>query len=372
MIIFRYLARQIFQVMSAVTVILMVVVMISRFLGYLGQAVAGEISSDILLRLMIFRLPEFLLVIVPFSLFLAILLAFGRMYSENEMTVLSACGYSQKRVALSVIISASFLSVVMGILSLQVAPLGLQNTELLLETQDELTELDLIVAGQFQRFAGGMRTTYAESLSSSSAGRRLNNTFVTWRRGFDSQNEQSLRVILSDSARPVIDEETGRRFMLLEKGVLYEGIPGQANYLVTQFDEQAILLPEPERKTELVLKKSLPTQALLDSTEPSYKAELQWRISVMLMIPILTLIAVPMSRVQPRKGRFSKILPASLLYAFYYVSLQMAMTLIEDEVLPVAIGLWWVHLLFLGLGLFLLFAPKLRRPPKHLIAEVLS
>lgn len=372
MIIFRYLARQIFQVMSAVTFILMVVVMISRFLGYLGQAVAGEISSDILLRLMIFRLPEFLLVIVPFSLFLGILLAFGRMYSENEMTVLSACGYSQKRVTLSTIISASFLSVIMGILSLQIAPMGLQNTERLLESQDELTELDLIVAGQFQRFNEGLRTTYAESISSSSAGRLLNNTFVAWRGAEGSTEDPRLRVILSDTARPVIDEESGRRFMLLEKGVLYEGIPGQANYLVTQFDEQAILMPEPERVTELVLEKSLPTQTLLNSALPAHKAELQWRLSVILMIPILTLIAVPMSRVEPRKGRFSKLLPATLLYAVYYVSLQMAMTLLEDEVLPIAIGLWWVHAIFLALGLFLVFAPRLRRPPKKLKREALA
>ena len=372
MIIFRYLARQIFQVMSAVTLILIVVVMISRFLNYLGQAVAGEISSDILLRLMIFRLPEFLLVIVPFALFLAILLAFGRMYSENEMTVLSACGYSQKRVALSTIISASFLSVIMGLLSLQIAPLGLQNTELLLESQDELTELDLIVAGQFQLFDSGMRTTYAESISSSAVGRLLNNTFVAWRRVNDSTNEQNLRVILSDTARPIIDEETGRRFMLLENGVLYEGIPGQANYLVTQFDEQAILMPEPERGAELVLEKSLPTQMLWNSTQPSYQAELQWRLSVILMIPILTLIAVPMSRVEPRKGRFSKLLPASVLYAVYYVSLQIAMTLLEDERVPIAVGLWWVHAIFLGLGLYLLFAPRLRRPPKKLRHEALS
>jgi lipopolysaccharide export system permease protein len=358
--------------MSAVTIILMVVVMISRFLGYLGQAVAGEISSDILLRLIIFRLPEFLLVIVPFSLFLAILLAFGRMYSENEMTVLSACGYSQKRVAVSTIVSASFLSVIMGVLSLQIAPLGLQSTERLLEAQDELTELDLIVAGQFQRFDEGLRTTYAESISNSADGRLLNNTFVTWRRGYDRANNQNLRVILSDTARPVIDEASGRRFMLLENGVLYEGIPGQANYLVTQFDEQAILLPEPGRVTELVLNKSLPTQTLWNSALPAYQAELQWRLSVILMIPILTLIAVPMSRVEPRKGRFSKLLPASVLYAIYYVSLQMAMTLLEDEVVPIAVGLWWVHILFLGLGLYLLFAPKLRRPPKKPKREALA
>lgn len=352
--------------MSAITLILIVVVMISRFLGYLGQAVAGEISSDILLRLMIFRLPEFLLVIVPFALFIGILLAFGRMYSENEMTVLNACGYSHKRVAVSTILSASFLSIFMGLLSLSIAPLGLQHTELLLESQDELTELDLIVAGQFQRFDEGLRTTYAESIGRGEAGRLLNNTFVAWRRGDENAEDQSLRVILSDTARPVIDEASGRRFMLLENGVLYEGVPGQANYLITQFAEQAILMPEPERATELVLEKSLPTASLWNSSLPSYQAELQWRLSVILLIPILSLIAVPMSKVQPRKGRFSKLLPASVLYAVYYVSLQMGMTLLEDERVPIALGLWWVHALFLALGLAMLYAPKLRRPPKKL------
>lgn len=372
MIIFRYLARQVFQVMTAVTLILLVVVMISRFLGYLGQAVAGEISSDILLQLMLFRLPEFLLVIVPFSLFLAIFLAFGRMYSENEMTVLSACGYSQKRLATSTVLAASLLSVLMGILSLQVAPLGLQNTEQLLESQDELTELDLIVAGQFQRFDEGLRTTYAESISNSATGRLLRNTFVAWRQPGQSNGQGDLRIILANSARPVIDETTGRRFMLLEDGVLYEGVPGQADYLVTQFDEQGLLMPEPERITELVLEKSLPTSTLLASSNPAYRAELQWRFSVILLIPILTLIAVPLSKVNPRKGRFSKLLPATLLYALYYVTLQMAMTLVENETIPASLGLWWVHGLFLALGLYLLLVPGLRRPPRLASGRVAS
>lgn len=372
MIIFRYLARQIFQVMSAVTLILLIVVMISRFLGYLGQAVAGEISSDILLRLMVFRLPEFLLVIVPFALFLGILLAFGRMYSENEMTVLSACGFSQKRVALATVLAASFLSVLMGVLSIQVAPLGLQYTEQLLNSQDELTELDLIVAGQFQRFDGGLRTTYAESIGSGAAGRLLNNTFVAWRRPDNGAEDVGLRVILSETARPVIDEGSGRRFMLLENGVLYEGVPGQANYHVTQFDQQALLMPEPTRVTALQREKSLPTAMLLGSQDPAQQAELQWRLSVILLIPILTLIAVPLSKVDPRKGRFSKLLPATLLYAVYYVSLQMAMTLLEDGVLPALLGLWWVHALFLALGLYLLLAPRLRRPPRRSAAKAVA
>ena len=95
LIIFRYLSKQILQVMSAVTVILLIVGITSRFLQYLGQAVAGELSSDVLMLLMFYRLPDFLLVILPLAFFLGVLLAYGRMYAENEMVVLLGSGTSQ-------------------------------------------------------------------------------------------------------------------------------------------------------------------------------------------------------------------------------------------------------------------------------------
>ena len=60
-----------------------------------------------------------------------------------------------------------------------------------------------------------------------------------------------------------------------------------------------------------------------NSPQPEYQAELQWRFSTILLIPVLTLIAVPLSRVAPRQGRFSRLVPATLLYAVYYVLLQL-------------------------------------------------
>lgn len=359
MIIFRYLGRQVFQVMAAVTVILLVVAMITRFLQYLGDAVAGEISSDILLLLMAYRLPEFLLVILPFSLFLGILLAYGRMYADNEMTVLRACGFSQKRLV-GVTLSASLLlAVLAGVLSLAVAPWGLRNTEQLMDSQDELTELDLIVAGQFQDFAGGLRTTYAESIATGAEGRQLNNTFVAMRSpGGEGEEGDSVRVIVSDSARPVIDEVSGRRFMLLENGYVYDGVPGRGDYTVTRFEEQGVLMPETGRIENVVREKAMPTRELLGSRNPEQQAELQWRLSGILIIPILALIAVPLSRVDPRQGRFSKLVPAALLYAVYYVVLQLAMGMVESGALPALIGLWWVHAAFLAFGCYLLLGRR--------------
>lgn len=359
MIIFRYLGRQTFQVMLAVTAILLVVALISRFLGYLGQAVEGKLTSDILLLLIFYRLPEFLLVILPFALFLGILLAYGRMYADNEMTVLSACGVSQRRLVVLSMINSLGVAVVVAILSMQLAPWGLQNTEKLKDSQDELTELDLIVAGQFQDFAEGMRTTYAESISGVNAGRQLNNTFVAWRRPQTSDEEAGVRIIVSESARPVIDEETGRRFMLLENGYLYDGVPGQADYLVSQFQEQALLMPEPTVIEEISDERSLPTSQLWSSDDPKHVAQMQWRISVIMLIPILTLIAVPLSKVNPRQGRFSKLVPAVVVYAIYYVLLQVGMGMLEDGAIPLGIGLWWVHAIFLAVGLVQLSGWKL-------------
>ena len=70
-IVFKYLSRQILQTAAVVTSVLLFVVLTGRFVQYLAEAIAGEKAPDILLLLMLFRIPEFLLVIVPLAFFLA-------------------------------------------------------------------------------------------------------------------------------------------------------------------------------------------------------------------------------------------------------------------------------------------------------------
>ena len=70
----------------------------------------------------------------------------------------------------------------------------------------------------------------------------------------------------------------------------------------------------------------------------------------MLIVPVLTLIAVPLSRVQPRHGRYSRLIPAVILYACYFFFLQFARDGVADGSLSSTIGLWSVHLLFGVIG----------------------
>ena len=120
------------------------------------------------------------------------------------------------------------------------------------------------------------------------------------------------------------------------------------------------MLPKPDVSDEVTDRDAIPTTELLGSKELRSIAELQWRISLPLLVFIVTLMAVPLSRVNPRQGRFLKLLPAILLYMAYLTILISARGSLEKGKLSPTLGLWWVHGIFLVIGLGLLYWEPIR------------
>ena len=96
-----------------------------------------------------------------------------------------------------------------------------------------------------------------------------------------------------------------------------------------------------------------PTRELWGSSAPADIAQLQSRVSTPLMAIVLTLIAVPLSKLRPRQGRYGRVGFAILVYFVYSNLLTAAKVWVEKGELSPLIGVWWVHLLALSLGLFL-------------------
>jgi lipopolysaccharide export system permease protein len=159
---------------------------------------------------------------------------------------------------------------------------------------------------------------------------------------------------VADSGSQVIDNETGNRFLLLKNGARYSGMPGQRNYRVIHYEEYGQLLA-PERATERKRRVyAMDTLALWSDKTAVNLAELEWRLSIVLLVPILGLISVPLSRVNPRQGRFSRLVPGLALSFLYVALLSMMKSAIEKGQLPVTAGIWWVHAAFLVTGLALI------------------
>jgi lipopolysaccharide export system permease protein len=79
-------------------------------------------------------------------------------------------------------------------------------------------------------------------------------------------------------------------------------------------------------------------------------SEWMWRVSMPALVPIVALLAFALSKVNPRQGRYLKLLPAILLYLSYIVMIVAARNGIEKGKLTQAAS-WGVHAVYLLLAL---------------------
>ena len=358
MIVFRYLAREVLITMSAVSATLLVIIMSGRFIRYLAEATRGIIDPSVLLWIMAFKIPGFLQMILPLGLFLGFLLAYGRMYMDSEMTVLSATGMSQQRLMLYSLAPTLLVALMVAWLSLGLTPKGVERAELILNDQGNLTEFDTLEAGRFQKMRRSERVTYVESLTEDRT--ELNGVFISEkRRSADGSKDRGITVLVASAGRQEMQPD-GSRYLILEEGYRYDGTPGSADYRVTKYDAHGVLMPKAEINAEITDREALSTRALMNSWELEHKVELQWRLSLPLLVFVVALLAVPLSRVNPRQGRFLKLLPAIFLYMAYLSLLIAVRGALMKAKLPPGIGFWTVHAAFLLIGLLMLYWEPLR------------
>jgi len=374
LIVFRYLSREVLLTLSAVSAVLLVIIMSGRFIKYLAQAAQGLLDPGVLLLIISFRIPGFLQLILPLGLFLGILLAYGRLYLESEMTVLSATGMSPQRLFAYSLAPLLLVAALTAWLSLSLAPAGIAKVADILNQQDGMTEFDTLVPGRFQAMKDGSRVTYTEGLSDDRG--QLAGVFISEKRmqrqvEGEKPKQSGITVLVAEKGRQVIQAD-GSRYLILENGYRYDGNPGQADYRATQYETHGVLLPKPSVSAEIGEREAVPTRELIGSDEPRYQAELQWRLSIPLLVFIVTLLAVPLARVNPRQGRFLKLLPAILLYMAYLALLIGARGQLDKGKIPMELGLWWVHALFLLIGavLFLWQPMKLKLASRRAAKEM--
>jgi lipopolysaccharide export system permease protein len=335
--------------MGAVTLVLMLIMMSGRLINQLASAAAGEVSLEVVFFTLLLRMPSFLEMILPMALFISILLAYGRMYSENEMTVLTATGFSERRLLGYTLIPGIIVMLIVGSFSLYLSPLGAQKMEALYQKQSEMTEFELLVPGRFQSTEKGSRVTYTESLSSDKT--VMNNVFIA----------DGNTLMLAENGSQYISPETGSRFLELHGGKRFDVTPGSLEFQVLEFERYGVKIAEETEDRRKTKKDAIPTVELIGSDNAKYQAQLQWRISLIIMVPILVLIAFPLSKVNPRQGRFARMFPAIILF-MVYISVLIAMRgMVEKEKLSADFGIWSLHIIYFLIALSLLYGPEVLR-----------
>jgi lipopolysaccharide export system permease protein len=355
-LIFRYLAKEVLVTTVAVLLVLLLVFMSGRFVGYLADAAAGELAANVLFPIMYYRLPNFIELILPLSFFIGIILTYGRLFVESEMVVLTACGMSQRRLLLYTLIPALMIAIISGSLSLYVSPIGEVKVEEILTDPEARNSLNTLAPGRFQSTDNSTAVFYTERLYSSRT--RMKNVFVANGSPDNKSDKAEMTVVIAKTGKLIQSETTSARYLELYDGYQYRGNPGELAFDVVKFDTFATLMKQSERRLSRIQElDAVPTQELLNSDDPRYQAALQWRLSIPWLVIISAMMAIGMSRTNHRKGRYTKMFPAILLYLAYFVSLTMTRASIAEGEINVFPGMISNHSAAFIVGLLLVFGP---------------
>lgn len=357
MLIFRYLAKELFVTLASLTTILMLIFMSNQFVRYLNRAASGQIPLTIIMKLMMLELPNLMGLLLPLGFYIALLVAYGRMYADSEMTVLQACGYGPSQLLKHSYIMASLVSAVVLVIMIWASPVIAIERAKLLRTTGIQTLIQTIVPGHFTSAGKGKQVFYVESMNRDHT--EAQNLFLA--REVQKEGRPQWSILWAKKVMAETDKATREDYLILQNGSEYEGVPGQADYQVADFKEYKARLPHPtmEAKDDLRTATMASLWPLLNPDKRK-AAELQWRISIPLMVLTLTMVAVPLSRVNPRSGKFARLLPAIVLYIVYANFMFVARDWMVAGKVPVWLGMWWVHLMVLLTGLLLVWRNRVK------------
>lgn len=351
----RYIFREVAATWLAVTSVLLIILVSNQLARVLSQAAANDFPRHVVLALIGLTSAGYLTVIVPIGFFLAIVLALGRLYHESEMAAIQSCGIGSRGLFRPIGLLGVLIAALLAWLSFYAVPQASARAQAIRAEALREAQFGALEPGRFRTFSGGSIVFYAERVDDNGI---LHNVNVFVDRPADDNQQNVLEVWVASRAEQRGIGQPEQTFVLYD-GRRYEGTPGSGEFRIMQFAEGGIPVPlgnivSNANKSEMKL-----TSELLASRTQEDLAELQWRVSTPLMALILMLIAVPLSRLRPREGRFGRIGLAVLVYFLYYQVLIAARTWVEEGGVAAAMGLWWVHALAL-VGAILLLAPKPR------------
>ena len=321
-----------------VLLIFFFLVVSSRFVGYFEQASEGLIDPSLVFKVVFLRFPDFITLLLPLSFFLGVIITVSRLYSDREIFGYLAGGLSENDLVKYLFPQAMFFFLITLSLSIFLAP----YTK---ELSKEILSLDTIQE-QFESVRPKELFSFNENDGFIHVENKENNIldeviiFI--------QNDDYSSLIIAEN---LIHEDLSSKTNLdFKDGVLYQDIFNQNSSFVSYFGELSVPINNSKNTIS-----GLSLNKLFDFSIKSSKSQTQWNLSIPLTIFVLLIYAVNFSKVEPRQGRFSVLVPSIFIYILYLSLLILARDSFDEGSIASQNYIWYVHLIFLLFAIFLLF-----------------
>lgn len=341
----RYIFREIASTWLVVTLVLLMILLTNQFARVLGDVAKGKLPKGAAFEVIGLSAVQYLTVLVPIGLFLAIMMALGRLYRDSELPAMMACRVGPMGIYRPLMWLLLPLAAGVAWLSIDIGPKALTAVDRIGAEARREADLGSIEPGRFTVFGSENAVVYGERVSPDGV---MEKVFL--QRKLPSGG---VEVVVAERGEQVASDDPDTRYLVLHQGRRYEGIPGTTGFRVVEFAEHGIPYRLPTLEPSDPEPRQMSVRALMGSSDLAEQAELQWRIGVPLSTLLLGFLAVPLSRSQPREGRYGRLAIGLLVFIIYFNLLSAAKSWIEQGTVAPELGLWLVHggVLALGLGL---------------------
>ena len=346
MIFQRSLLREFGQLALAVFATLFAVTITTQLIRFLGQAASGKVLSEAVVALLGFSALNYLPVLLSLTLFVTVLMTLSRSYRDSEMVIWFGSGLSLTAWIRPVLLFAAPLVLLIATLSLFLSPWATGKSEdyrRLMEARDEASR---VAPGIFREAPAADRVFFVEEIAGDET--NVQNVFI-------AQMREGKLAILTSKRGFRETARNGDRFVVLLDGRRYDGVPGTNDYKIMNFERYAIRIEARDPQSDPGSTRALPTTKLMRERTTANLAELLWRIGLPLSALTLSVLAIPLSFVNPRASRSVNLIFALLTYMVYSNLISIVQAWVAQGRLSFSTGWWAVHAIMLLVLLFLFF-----------------
>ncbi|WP_312456364.1 LPS export ABC transporter permease LptF [Pseudescherichia sp.] len=345
MIIIRYLVRETLKSQLAILFILLLIFFCQKLVRILGAAVDGDIPTNLVLSLLGLGVPEMAQLILPLSLFLGLLMTFGKLYTDSEITVMHACGLSKAVLVKAAMVLVIFTGILAAVNVMWAGPWSSRHQDEVLAEAKANPGMAALAQGQFQQATDGNSVLFIESVSGSS----FNDVFLAQLR---PKGNARPSVVVADSGQ-LSQRKDGSQVVTLTKGTRFEGTALLRDFRITDFQDYQAIVGHQAVALDPDDTEQMDMRTLMRTDTPRASAELHWRLTLIFAVFVMALMVVPLSVVNPRQGRVLSMLPAMLLYlVFFLVQTSLKSNGGKGKLDPM-IWMWAVNLFYLALAVAL-------------------
>ena len=341
-ILSKSLNMEVLKTSSSILMILFLLVVGSRFVGYFEKAAEGLMDPSIIFSVIFLRFPDFITLLIPLSFFLGILISISRLYAEREIYGYISVGLSQLDLVKFLAPQAFIYFFITLILSLYVAPYTKALSQEIMSIDSFEEQIESMKPDKIYSFEDGRVFIYAKA---------INDGVLEDVKIFRTDDNGS-NLIMAEQLR--VNKDNRQLELDFKSGVFYKGIFSDQRQVISSFEK---FISPVDRDIDRV--SGLSMAKIFDYSAESEKANLQWNISIPATLIILLFLGVYMGAVKPRQGRLSVILPGMLIYIAYLSLLILGRESLSSNPSS-GIGLWWIHLVFGLLAILYIFKDNLQ------------